>query len=104
MQQMTLRDGKSVDEIHVEPFQNLAIYYNMWLEMTKTQMKTEQIDRGKSDTLHLLHQFRQLGAEARGLGFVPMHDGVFKQRIQPLDFLNRFVSLWHRHLYNLLVE
>ena len=80
MQQMTLRDGKSVDEIHVEPFQNLAIYYNMWLEMTKTQMKTEQIDRGKSDALHLLHQFRQLAAEARGLGFVIMHDGVFKQR------------------------
>ncbi|MBR5457394.1 MAG: hypothetical protein IKV56_01390, partial [Kiritimatiellae bacterium] len=47
--------------------------------------------------LHLLHQFRQLGAEAGGLGFVIMHDGVFKQRIQPLDFLNRFVSLWHRH-------
>ena len=33
-------------------------------------MKTEQIDRGKSDALHLLHQFRQLGAEAGGLGFV----------------------------------
>ena len=64
-------------------------------------MKTEQIDRGKSDALHLLHQLRQLGAEAGGLGFVIMHDGVFKQRIQPLDFLNRFVSLWHRHLYNL---
>ena len=30
-----------------------------------------------------------------------MHDGVFKQRIQPPDFLNRFVSLWHRHLYKL---
>ena len=30
--------------------------------------------------LHLLHQFRQLGAEAGGLGFVIMHDGVFKQR------------------------
>ena len=51
-------------------------------------MKTEQIDRGKSDALHLLHQFRQLCAEAGGLGFVFMHDGVFKQRIQPLDFLN----------------
>ena len=80
MQQMTLRDGKSVDEIHVEPFQNLATYYNMWLEMTKTQLKPEQIDRGKSVALHLLHQFRQLGAEAGGLGFVIMHDGVFKQR------------------------
>jgi len=34
---------------------------------------------------------------AYGLGFVFMHDGVFKQRVQPLDFLNRFVSLWHRH-------
>ena len=79
MQQMTLRDGKSVDEIHVEPFQNLAIYYNMWLEMTKTQLKPEQIDRGKSDTLHLLHQFRQFCAEACGLGFVPVNDGVFKQ-------------------------
>jgi len=56
-------------------------------------MKTEQIDRGKSDTLHLLHQFRQLGAEASGLGFVPIHDGVFKQSIQPLDFLNRLVSM-----------
>ena len=33
-----------------------------------------------SDALHLLHQFRQLGAEAGGLGFVIMHDGVFKQR------------------------
>ena len=43
-------------------------------------MKTEQIDRGKSTALHLLHQFRQLGAEARGLGFVLMHDGVFMQR------------------------
>ena len=52
-------------------------------------MKTEQIDRGKSVALHLLHQFRQLGAETGGLGFVIMHDGVFKQRIQPLDFLNR---------------
>ena len=30
--------------------------------------------------LHLLHQFRQLGAEAGGLGFIAMHDGVFKQR------------------------
>ena len=36
------------------------------------------------DALHLLHQFCQLGAEAGGLGFVPMHDGVFKQRIQLL--------------------
>ena len=36
--------------------------------------------RGKSDALHLLHQFRQLGAEAGDLGFVLMHDGVFKQR------------------------
>jgi hypothetical protein len=43
-------------------------------------MKTEQIDRGKSDALHFLHQLRQLCAEARGLGFVIMHDGVFKQR------------------------
>ena len=43
-------------------------------------MKTEQIDRGKSVALHLLHQFRQLGAEAGGLGFIAMHDGVFKQR------------------------
>jgi hypothetical protein len=25
---------------------------------------------------------------AYGLGFVFMHDGVFKQRVQPLDFLN----------------
>ena len=41
-------------------------------------METEQIDRGKSDALHLLHQFHQLCAEARGLGF--MHDSVFKQR------------------------
>ena len=52
-------------------------------------METEQIDRGKSVALHLLHQFRQLGAKSGGLGFVIMHDGVFKQRIQPLDFLNR---------------
>ena len=51
-------------------------------------METAQIDRGKSDTLHFLRQFRQFCAEAGGLGFVPMHDGVFKQRIQPLDFLN----------------
>ena len=43
-------------------------------------MKTEQIDRGKSDALHLIHQFRQLCAEAGSLGFVFMHDGVFKQR------------------------
>ncbi len=43
-------------------------------------MKTEQIDRGKSVALHLLHQPLQLGAEAGGLGFVFMHDGVFKQR------------------------
>ena len=61
-------------------------------------MKTEQIDRGKSVALYLLHQFRQLGAEAGGLGFVIMHDGVFKQGVQPLDLLNRFISLWHRHL------
>ena len=53
--------------------------------------------------LHLLHQAMQLCAEASGLGFVFMHDGVFKQGIQPLDFLNRSVSLWHRHLYNLLL-
>ena len=51
-------------------------------------MKTEQIDRGKSDALHLLHQSLQLCAEAGGLGFVIMHDGVFKQCVQPLDFLN----------------
>ena len=37
-----------------------------------------------SDTLHLLHQALQLCAEAGGLGFVPMHDGIFKT----LDFLN----------------
>ena len=43
-------------------------------------MKTEQIDRGKSTMLHLLHQFRQLCAEAGGLSFVIMHYGVFKQR------------------------
>ena len=43
-------------------------------------MMTEQIDRGKSDALHLLHQSRQLGAKSGGLGFVIMHDGVFKQR------------------------
>ena len=43
-------------------------------------MKTEQTYRGKSDALHLLQQFRQLGEEAGGLGFVTMHDGVFKQR------------------------
>jgi len=36
--------------------------------------------RGKPTSLHLLHQFRQLGTEALGLGFVIMHDGVFKQR------------------------
>ena len=36
----------------------------------------------------LLYQAVQLGAEARGLGFISMHDGVFKQRIQPLDLLN----------------
>ena len=65
-------------------------------------MKTEQIDRGKTVALHLIHQFRQLCAEAGGLGFVIMHDGVFKQCIQPLDFPNRFVSLWHRHLYDFL--
>ena len=53
--------------------------------------------RGTSDALHLLHQTMQLCAEAGGLGFVFMHDGVFKQRIQPLDSLNCFVSLWHRH-------
>ena len=37
-------------------------------------------NRGKSVALHLLHQFRQLGTEAGGLGFVFMHDGIFKQR------------------------
>ncbi len=35
----------------------------------------------------------KLRADALGLFLVPMHDGVFKQRIEPLDFLNRFVSL-----------
>ena len=30
--------------------------------------------------LHLLHQAMQLCTEASSLGFVPMHDGVFKQR------------------------
>ena len=47
-------------------------------------METEQIDRGKTAALHLLHQVCQLGAEAGGLGFVAMHDGVFKQGIQLL--------------------
>ena len=69
---------------------------------TPSSRALSSLDRGKSTALHLLHQFRQLGAEAGGLGFVPMHDGVFKQRIQPLDFLNRFVSLWHRHDFFLL--
>ena len=64
-------------------------------------MMTKQIDRGKFPALHLLHQLLQFCAETGGLGFVFMHDGVFKQRIQPLDLLNRLVSLWHRHLYNL---
>ena len=36
--------------------------------------------RGKSVALHLLHQFHQLCTKAGGLGFVFMHDGVFKQR------------------------
>jgi len=61
------------------------------------KQKPRQNCRGKSSALHLLHKFRQLCAETGGLGFVIMHDGVFKQHIQSLDFLNRFVSLWHRH-------
>ena len=40
----------------------------------------------------------QLFTEARGLGFIAMLNGIFKQQIQPLDFLNHIVSLWHRHL------
>ena len=60
-------------------------------------METEQIDRGKSVALHLLHQFRQLGAEAGGLGFVAMHDDIFKQGVKSLDRLYCIVSLRHRH-------
>ena len=84
--------------------------------------------RGTFAALHFLHQFRQLRAEAGGLGIVSrplaptswlsryapsgnltpsaqanMNNGVFKQGVKPLDFLNRLVSLWHRHLYNLLL-
>ena len=55
-------------------------------------------------SLHLFHQFRQFRTEAGGLGFVAMLNGIFKQQIQPLDFLNHLVSLWHRHLYNLLLR
>ena len=39
----------------------------------------------------------QLFANALGLGFVAMLNGIFKQQIKPLDFLNHIVSLWHRH-------
>ena len=35
-----------------------------------------------------LERRRKHCAEAGGLGFVAMHDGIFKQGIQPLDFLN----------------
>ena len=48
-------------------------------------------------TLDLVGQLAQGGAEALGLGFIPMHDRILKQRIQPLDLLNRLISLWHRH-------
>ena len=33
---------------------------------------------------NLFRQAAQFGAEAVGLGFVVVHDGVLKQRIQPL--------------------
>ena len=39
----------------------------------------------------------QLFADALGLGFVIMLNGILKQGIQSLDFLNHIISLWHRH-------
>lgn len=39
----------------------------------------------------------QFGAEAFGLGFVAMHDGILKQGVKSLDRLNLLVSLRHRH-------
>ena len=39
-------------------------------------------------TLHLLHQFRQLGAQPFGFFILSIHYGVFQQCVQPLDFLN----------------
>ena len=52
-------------------------------------MMTEQIDRGKTDALHLLHQFRQLGAEARGLGFVSMVTANVPRELFVLSQSNR---------------
>ena len=43
-------------------------------------------------------QLAQLFADALGLGFGSMLNGVFKQGIQSLDLLNRIASLRHRNL------
>ena len=39
----------------------------------------------------------KFGAQTFGLFVLSVHNRVFKQCVQPLDFLNRLVFLWHRH-------
>jgi hypothetical protein len=46
---------------------------------------------------NLIRQLAQFFADALGLGFVIMHNGILKQQIKALDRLNSVVSLRHRH-------
>ena len=46
---------------------------------------------------NLFRQAEKGGAEAGGLGFVVVHDGILKQSVKSLDRLNLRVSLRHRH-------
>ena len=50
--------------------------------------------------LNLFRQAAEGGAEAVGLGFVVVHDGILKQGVKSLDRLDLLVSLRHRHDYS----
>ena len=96
----------SISLKHQNPnFGNFATIYSLTPPIARfyltSQTHGDIIPFISHSALHFLHQALQLCAEAGGLGFVIMHDGVFKQGVQPLDFLNRLASLWPRHLYDL---
>ena len=46
---------------------------------------------------NVIRQPAQLFADALGLFFVTMHDGILEQGVKSLDRLNLLVSLRHRH-------
>ena len=49
------------------------------------------------DLLGTTPEALEASAAAFGLGGVVVLDGILQKRVQPLDLLNRIVSLWHRH-------